>query len=138
MSSSLADQPQTTAYLLTQASVQLLYGKLYSLFSIKWVFLYAVGVFELGSLVCGVAPTSIALICGRAIAGLGAAGISSGAIISTSTKGSFICTKKRFSTIPSNFVFRPRCSTAHLHWPHWCHVRHRRSLRPSPRRRFHG
>lgn len=37
--------------------------------------------FELGSLVCGAAPSSIALIIGRAIAGVGAAGIFSGALI---------------------------------------------------------
>ncbi|KAF2464016.1 MFS general substrate transporter [Lindgomyces ingoldianus] len=70
-----------SAYLLTQASVQLLFGKFYTVVSIKWVFLAAIGIFELGSLVCAVAPNSTALICGRAIAGLGAAGISSGAVI---------------------------------------------------------
>ncbi|RYP77974.1 hypothetical protein DL771_000833 [Monosporascus sp. 5C6A] len=35
-------------------------------------------IFEVGSLTCGVAPTSEALIVGRAIAGVGAAGVSSG------------------------------------------------------------
>ncbi|KAH1519635.1 hypothetical protein KXW39_007867 [Aspergillus fumigatus] len=70
-----------SAYLLTQSSVQLLFGKAYSFMSVKWVFLLAIGIFELGSLVCGVAPTSTALIIGRAIAGLGSAGISSGAIV---------------------------------------------------------
>lgn len=35
--------------------------------------------FEVGSLICGVAPNSTALIVGRAIAGVGAAGLSSGA-----------------------------------------------------------
>ncbi|KAH8815363.1 DHA14-like major facilitator [Xylogone sp. PMI_703] len=70
-----------SAYLLTTASFQLLFGKFYSFFSIKWVYLIAIGVFELGSLVCGVAPNSTALIVGRAIAGLGSAGIFSGALI---------------------------------------------------------
>lgn len=37
--------------------------------------------FELGSLISGVASNSIALIIGRAVAGLGAAGIFSGAIL---------------------------------------------------------
>lgn len=69
------------AYLLTGASLQLLFGKFYSFFSIKWVYLGAIGVFELGSLVCGVAPNSVALIIGRAIAGVGSAGIFSGALI---------------------------------------------------------
>lgn len=38
-------------------------------------------IFELGSLVCGVAPNSIALIIGRAIAGLGSAGILTGSFV---------------------------------------------------------
>lgn len=70
-----------SAYLLTTCSFQLLFGKLYTYFSIKLIFLIAISVFEIGSLVCGVAPTSTALIVGRAIAGLGAAGIFSGALI---------------------------------------------------------
>lgn len=58
-----------------------MFGKFYTFFSIKWVFLAAIGLFELGSLVCGAAPTSTALIIGRAVAGLGMAGIFSGALI---------------------------------------------------------
>ncbi|KAG0650946.1 Aspyridones efflux [Hyphodiscus hymeniophilus] len=70
-----------SAYLLTTASFQLLFGKFYTFFSIKWVYLVAIGIFELGSLICGVAPNSIALIIGRAVAGVGSAGIFSGALI---------------------------------------------------------
>ncbi|KAJ5578221.1 MFS general substrate transporter [Penicillium hispanicum] len=70
-----------SSYLLTTCSFQLLYGKLYALFNIKWVFLAALFIFELGSLICGVAPTSTVLIVGRAIAGLGSAGIFTGALV---------------------------------------------------------
>lgn len=70
-----------SAYLLTTAALQLLFGKFYSYMNIKWVFLSAIGLFELGSLICGVAPNSTALIIGRAIAGAGSAGILSGALI---------------------------------------------------------
>ncbi|KAH6666631.1 putative HC-toxin efflux carrier [Halenospora varia] len=70
-----------SAYLLTTASFQLLFGKFYTYFSIKWVYLIAIGIFELGSLICGVAPNSTALIIGRAVAGIGSAGIFSGALI---------------------------------------------------------
>lgn len=70
-----------SAYLLTTCAFQLLFGKFYTFFSIKWVYLIAIAIFELGSLICGVAPNSIALIVGRAIAGLGSAGIFSGALI---------------------------------------------------------
>jgi MFS family permease len=45
------------------------------------VFLTAIGIFELGSLVCGVAPNSTALIVGRALAGLGSAGLFSGGLL---------------------------------------------------------
>ncbi|CAL5874497.1 uncharacterized protein PFLUO_LOCUS8793 [Penicillium psychrofluorescens] len=70
-----------SAYLLTVSAFQLFFGRLYTIFSIKWVFLCALGIFELGSLICGVAPSSTALIVGRAIAGLGASGLFSGALI---------------------------------------------------------
>ncbi|KAJ7499709.1 DHA14-like major facilitator, partial [Mycena latifolia] len=70
-----------SAYLLTTAAFQLLFGRFYSFLSMKWVYVGAISVFELGSLICGVAPSSKALIIGRAIAGLGSAGIFSGALI---------------------------------------------------------
>ncbi|KAJ7735132.1 MFS multidrug transporter [Mycena maculata] len=70
-----------SAYLLTSASFQLLWGRFYSFLSIKWVYIAAISIFEFGSLICGVAPTSVALIVGRAIAGVGCAGIFSGALI---------------------------------------------------------
>lgn len=73
------------AYLLTTAAFQLIFGKFYTFFSIKWVFLVAIGIFEVGSLICGVAPSSTALIVGRAIAGVGSAGIFSGAYILIAT-----------------------------------------------------
>lgn len=69
-----------SAYLLTTCSFQLIFGKFYTIYSIKVVFLIAIFIFEVGSLVCATAPNSLALIVGRAIAGLGAAGIFSGAL----------------------------------------------------------
>ena len=70
-----------SAYLLTTCSFQLFFGKLYSFLSLKWVFLVALFILELGSFVCGIAPTSTALIVGRAVAGVGSAGLFSGAIL---------------------------------------------------------
>ena len=70
-----------SAYLLTTAALQLLFGKFYTYFSIKWVFLGAIVLFEVGSLICGVAQNSMTLIIGRAVAGLGSSGIFSGALI---------------------------------------------------------
>ncbi|KAF2661948.1 MFS general substrate transporter [Lophiostoma macrostomum CBS 122681] len=70
-----------SAYLLTTCGFPLMFGKLYGLFNPKWVFLSALFIFEVGSVVCGAAPTSVALIVGRAIAGIGAAGVFSGAMV---------------------------------------------------------
>lgn len=57
----------------------IVWGKGYKYFPLKITFLISIFIFELGSLICGVAPNSTALIVGRAIAGLGGAGIASGA-----------------------------------------------------------
>jgi MFS family permease len=48
-------------------------GKLYSQFNTKWFYVFCVAVFELGSAVCGAAPSMTALIIGRTLAGLGGA-----------------------------------------------------------------
>ncbi|OJJ56549.1 hypothetical protein ASPSYDRAFT_47832 [Aspergillus sydowii CBS 593.65] len=70
-----------SAYFLTSTALQPSYGRLYKIFSAKWAFLFAVFVFELGSLICAVAPSSTVLIVGRAVAGIGVAGIFSGALV---------------------------------------------------------
>ncbi|KAI0468776.1 MFS general substrate transporter [Xylaria cf. heliscus] len=70
-----------SAYLLTTAALQLLFGKFYTFLSLKWVYLTAIFIFEVGSLICGVAQNSVTLIIGRAIAGLGSAGLFSGALL---------------------------------------------------------
>ena len=67
-----------SSYLLTNCSFQLLYGKLYTLFAVKPIFVVAMVIFEIGSLLCAVAPNSPVFILGRAIAGLGSAGVFSG------------------------------------------------------------
>ncbi|KAH8667032.1 major facilitator superfamily domain-containing protein [Xylariales sp. PMI_506] len=68
-----------SSYLLTTSAFQLFYGRIYSNFSIKYTVLMAIFIFELGSLICALAPTSNALIAGRAISGVGCAGVTSGA-----------------------------------------------------------
>ncbi|KAK3318735.1 major facilitator superfamily domain-containing protein [Apodospora peruviana] len=71
----------SSAYLITSCASQLSWGRIYTFYSTKTVFLVSVVVFEVGSALCGAAPTSIAFIIGRAIAGLGSAGIFSGATV---------------------------------------------------------
>ncbi|KAJ5761825.1 uncharacterized protein N7511_005207 [Penicillium nucicola] len=70
-----------SAFLMTTGGFQSTWGKVYKFFPLKISFLLAVFIFEVGSLICGVAPNSVALIVGRAIAGIGAAGIGSGVFI---------------------------------------------------------
>ena len=70
-----------SSYLLTQCAFQLPFGKIYTLYSPKWVFITAIGILEVGSAICGSAPNSTAFIFGRAISGVGSGGIFSGAMI---------------------------------------------------------
>ncbi|EIT74774.1 hypothetical protein AFCA_006656 [Aspergillus flavus] len=70
-----------SAYFLTSTALQPSYGRIYKIFSVKWGFLIAVLIFEIGSLICAVAPSSTVLIVGRAVAGIGVAGIFSGALV---------------------------------------------------------
>lgn len=70
-----------SAYLLTTTALQPLYGKLYDGFPVKTVYLLAILIFEVGSLVCAAAPSSTAFIVGRAVAGMGSAGLFSGSIV---------------------------------------------------------
>lgn len=67
--------------MLTLCAFQLLWGRVYTFYSVKLTFVAAVIIFEVGSAVCGAAPTSPAFIVGRAISGLGSAGITNGVII---------------------------------------------------------
>lgn len=68
----------SSAFFVTIGSFQSCWGKIYKYFPLKISFLTAILIFEVGSAICGAAPNSNALIVGRAIAGLGAAGVSAG------------------------------------------------------------
>ncbi|KAI9148201.1 Efflux pump mlcE [Paramyrothecium foliicola] len=59
---------------------QPLSGKIYTHFNVKWTYLSFFAVFELGSLLCGAAVSSSMLCIGRAVAGLGAAGLLNGGL----------------------------------------------------------
>ena len=66
------------AYFMTFGASQPSAGKIYKYHNLKWSFLASMLVFEVGSLLCGVAQSSKMLIVGRAIAGAGGAGLSVG------------------------------------------------------------
>lgn len=65
---------------LGSVSVILLYGVLYTTFNMKWVFVVSMVLFEVGSALCGAAPTMTALIVGRVIAGSGGSGVFMGCL----------------------------------------------------------
>ncbi|KAI0469856.1 MFS gliotoxin efflux transporter glia [Xylariaceae sp. FL0804] len=67
-----------SAFFLTLAALQSFWGKAYKYYLLRGVFLAAIGVFEVGSLVCALAPNSDALIVGRAVQGAGGAGLTGG------------------------------------------------------------
>lgn len=56
-----------SAYLICMCAFQLIFGRIYTYYSPKWVLLWCILLFEIGSAVCGSAPNSIAFIIGRAI-----------------------------------------------------------------------
>ncbi|GKT45536.1 efflux pump aflT [Colletotrichum spaethianum] len=70
-----------SAYMLTTAASQLVFGRIYKFYDLRASFLSSILIFEIGSLICGVAPSSPVLIAGRAIAGVGSAGIFTGAMM---------------------------------------------------------
>ncbi|KAK6376077.1 hypothetical protein LTS17_007328 [Exophiala oligosperma] len=67
-----------SSYLLTTTSLQPSFGKVYTYFNVKWTYMFALIIFEFGSVLCGAAVNSTMLIVGRAIAGCGAAALFSG------------------------------------------------------------
>ncbi|WP_447005274.1 MDR family MFS transporter [Saccharothrix isguenensis] len=67
----------TTAYLITATISTPLYGKLSDIFGRKPMYLTAISLFLLGSLLCGIADSMYELAAFRAVQGLGAGGLMS-------------------------------------------------------------
>ncbi|KAF4993564.1 hypothetical protein FGRMN_6423 [Fusarium graminum] len=70
-----------SAFLLPLCVFQLSFGLVFKYYSTKWILFTLTAIFEIGSIVCASAPNSNALIIGRAITGIGGAGIGSGAFV---------------------------------------------------------
>ncbi|KAJ7923797.1 ABC transporter, partial [Mycena leptocephala] len=64
-----------TSFVLSHTVFLLFYGQILRIFAAKWVMVTAIIIFEVGSLVCGVAQNVDQLIAGRTVSGAGAAGI---------------------------------------------------------------
>uniref|UniRef100_A0A093UTS5 Putative HC-toxin efflux carrier TOXA n=1 Tax=Talaromyces marneffei PM1 TaxID=1077442 RepID=A0A093UTS5_TALMA len=70
-----------SAYKITQMSLLPLCGRIYTFYDNRWSYIIVLLIFELGSIICAVAQNSTTLIVGRAVSGVGAAGLMSGAAI---------------------------------------------------------
>lgn len=64
-----------------RCALQPMAGKLFTYFDLRWTYLSFLFIFEVGSLICATAVNSEMLIIGRAVAGSGAAGLFSGALV---------------------------------------------------------
>ncbi|CAG8954544.1 hypothetical protein HYFRA_00004459 [Hymenoscyphus fraxineus] len=70
-----------SAYFMCLGGFQSSWGKAFKYFPLKSTFLTSILLFEIGSLICGIAPNSNVFIVGRALAGVGGAGVSTGGTI---------------------------------------------------------
>jgi MFS family permease len=57
------------------------FGQIYGSFSVKYTYMVSVIIFEVGSIVCALAPSSVALILGRLITGVGGGGLYIGTVV---------------------------------------------------------
>ncbi|KXG49406.1 Major facilitator superfamily domain, general substrate transporter [Penicillium griseofulvum] len=68
----------SSGFRLCTCAFQFMFGKMYKLFSVKRVFMLANAIFLVGSVLCSTATTSAMFVAGRAVTGVGFAGILGG------------------------------------------------------------
>ncbi|KAI5461034.1 major facilitator superfamily-domain-containing protein [Mariannaea sp. PMI_226] len=64
-----------TGFRLGSVATVSLFGWLYTMIEVKWLYLGSILTFEVGSTICGAAPNMSAMAIGRVIAGIGGSGI---------------------------------------------------------------
>ncbi|TLD19086.1 hypothetical protein PspLS_09970 [Pyricularia sp. CBS 133598] len=69
-----------SASFVASAGLQLPLAKLYTYFDAKWTYLASLAVFELGCVICSIATSPSVFIAGRAVSGVGAAGLYPGVV----------------------------------------------------------
>ncbi|KAF7554592.1 hypothetical protein G7Z17_g2759 [Cylindrodendrum hubeiense] len=65
----------SVAFLLGATATNMIWGRMYTQFNSKWLYVFNVGLFEVGSAICGAAPSMDVLIVGRAICGVSGSGL---------------------------------------------------------------
>lgn len=71
----------SSAFRLSVCAFQFIFGKAYNLFSVKRIFILSNAISIVGSVLSGAAVSSTMLVLGRAVAGLGSAGLFAGSFI---------------------------------------------------------
>lgn len=69
-----------TGFMLGSVATISLFGSLYTNIEVKWLYLFSILTFEVGSAVCGAAPNMSAMAVGRVVAGIGGSGIYLGGV----------------------------------------------------------
>lgn len=64
-----------TGFLLGSVATVALFGTLYNTLEVKWLYLGSIVAFEVGSAICGAAPSMSVMAAGRVLAGVGGSGI---------------------------------------------------------------
>ncbi|KAF2802191.1 MFS general substrate transporter [Mytilinidion resinicola] len=115
-----------SAYFMTFSGTLPCWGKALVYFRLKHIFLLALFVFELGSLICAVAPNANVLIIGRAIAGLGCSGVGTGAFLFVALAAAPRRRAKLLGLVISTYGIGAVCGpligggfTANVSW-RWC------------------
>ena len=65
----------SVSFLLGATATNMVWGRLYTQFNSKWLYIFNVALFEVGSAICGASPTMNGLIIGRAICGVSGSGL---------------------------------------------------------------
>jgi len=86
---------------LGSVAVILPYGALFAKFNMKWLYIAGIVLFQVGSALCGAAPTMNALIVGRVFAGAGGTGIYLGGL----NHFSALCTREEKGTYITGIGF---------------------------------
>lgn len=64
-----------TGFLLGSVATVAIFGALYNKVEVKYLYLASIVIFEVGSAICGAAPSMTAMAVGRVLAGVGGSGI---------------------------------------------------------------